>query len=115
MMPNTAPTRPMSGAEDAIVARLPSPTLKWAESMLWWRRKARSAALIASMSVYCFGAETKAVRPAATTDARWLWLFRPAMVITSSNLPSRSASAASLTKARDCLRPIRRARAGGRR
>src|SRR6266478_2285670 len=43
MMPNTAPTRPMSGAEDAIVARLPSPTLKWAESMLWWRRKVVSA------------------------------------------------------------------------
>ena len=81
-MPKTVPRRPMKGAEDAMVERVPIPSFKLAEKILRLRRKARSAASMASVSVNCGGAEEKAIRPAATTVATWLQRLRAAMEIT---------------------------------
>src|SRR4029077_10131466 len=103
-MPTTVPNSPTNGAVDPIVARAERPRFISACTMATERSRPRLAASITSASETCCEADWNSESPVATTLAMWLFLFRSAMAIASSSLPSFNAPATCCTNTRDCLR-----------
>ena len=105
-MPTTVPNSPTKGAVEPIVARPPSPRLSSAWTMASVRSRARFDASMVSpgISPGLSWWALNSIRPAVTTLARWLFLFRSATLIASSILPSRNAPATAGANARDWLR-----------
>jgi len=69
----------MKGAEDAMLARVPSPRASSAAVVARVRRRARCATSSASWFESWDGAKVNAIRPERMTLATWLSAFSSAM------------------------------------